>query len=177
MREKYGILIGRSEITRKVGELAAEIRKWAGESAAPICAVWLAEGAMFFAADLLRGLSGCGLEIFSLKVSSYGDSLSPEGRPKILTPLPDVAGMRALIIDDVLDTGATVAEVSRALLERGAKEVKICVLLDKRVSGEKHASADFVGFKTEGRFAFGYGMDLRGKMRELPDIMALQKSE
>ena len=94
-----------------------------------------------------------------------------------MTPLPDVAGRRALIIDDVLDTGATVAEVSRALLERGAKEVKICVLLDKRVSGEKHASADFVGFKTEGRFAFGYGMDLRGKMRELPDIMALQKSE
>lgn len=43
--------------------------------------------------------------------------------------------------------------------------------------GEKRAVADFVGFKTEGRFAFGYGMDLRGKMRELPDIMALQKSE
>ena len=97
--------------------------------------------------------------------------------PKILTPLPDVVGMRALLIDDVLDTGATVAEVSRALLERGAKEVKICVLLDKRVPGEKRAVADFLGFKTEGRFAFGYGMDLRGKMRELPDIMALQKSE
>ena len=54
-------MIGRSEITRRVGELAADIRKWAGESAAPICAVWLAEGAMFFAADLLRGVSGCGL--------------------------------------------------------------------------------------------------------------------
>ncbi len=173
MAEKFKVLVKSGDIRRRVGELAASLREWAGSADSPVCAVWLAEGAMFFAADLLRGMAGCGLEIHSARVSSYGNSLGAEGEPRVLSPLPDAAGMRVLIIDDVLDSGKTAAKISGAFREGGAAEVKLCVLLDKRTGAEKFAKADFAGFEIGNDFAFGYGMDLRGKMRELPDIMAL----
>lgn len=110
-------------------------------------------------------------------MSSYGNSLGAEGEPRVLSPLPNVRNMRVLIIDDVLDTGKTAAEMSRIFLKGGAAEVKICVLLDKRTGAEKFAKADFAGFEIGNGFAFGYGMDLRGKMRELPDIMELAEPD
>ncbi len=176
MAEKFKVLVKSADIRRRVGELAARLREWAGAADSPVCAVWLAEGAMFFAADLLRSMAGCGLEIHSVKVSSYGNSLGAEGEPRVLSPLPNVENMRVLIIDDVLDTGKTAAEMSRIFRKSGAAEVKICVLLDKRTGAEKFARADFSGFEIGNSFAFGYGMDLRGKMRELPDIMALAEA-
>lgn len=63
MAEKFKVIVKSADIRRRVGELAARLREWAGSADSPVCAVWLAEGAMFFAADLLRGMAGCGLEI------------------------------------------------------------------------------------------------------------------
>ena len=167
------ILLDSGEIRKRVAELAAEIDVWGGESQRSVCAVWLAEGALFFAADLLRLVRLPELEIHSLKVSSYGNEMTAQSAPKLMSPLPEVDGKRVLLIDDVLDTGKTLEEVAKILKTNGAAEVKICVLLKKTCKTKNCQSPDFAGFEVGNEFAFGYGMDIYGKKRELTDIMVV----
>lgn len=167
------ILLDSGEIRKRVAELAAEIDVWGGESQRSVCAVWLAEGALFFAADLLRLVRLPELEIHSLKVSSYGNEMTAQSAPKLMSSLPEVEGKRVLLIDDVLDTGKTLEEVAKILKTNGAAEVKICVLLKKTFKTKNCLSPDFVGFDVGNEFAFGYGMDIYGKKRELTDIMVV----
>ena len=170
------ILIKYSEIAKRLESLSDEIGKWIVESSKPVKALWIAEGAMFFAADLLRKIRRENIEIHSLKVTSYGNATTPQSAPKILSNIPDVAGARILLIDDILDTGNTAAAVKSVLLSSGADEVKLCVLLDKKIDAPKAEKADFVGFPVEGAFVFGYGLDYNGHHRNAADICAVDNA-
>lgn len=165
------VLINHADIQKRVGELAAEISAWLEADADAPLVLWLAEGALYFAADLTRNIKCDPLEICSLKVSSYGLANVPSGKPVIIGALPDVRGRKVLLVDDILDTGRTLETVHRELAANGAGEIRTCFLLDKKTGKSKYLKPDYVGFEIENVFVFGYGLDYSERGRNFPDIM------
>ena len=90
--------------------------------------------------------------------------------------LPDVNGRCVLLIDDILDTGRTLAAVTAKLREMGAREVKTCVLLTKDKKRAQEVEADYSGFEIGDEFVVGYGLDFDGKYRNLPYVGVLDPS-
>jgi hypoxanthine phosphoribosyltransferase len=142
-------------------------------------AVAILKGSFVFAADLIRSLTARGVnpEVDFMTLASYGTGTVSSGEVKLLRDVEiPVAGREVLLIDDILDSGRTVAHARRHMLERGAKAVRVCVLLDKtsgRTDGAEHA--DFVGFPCPPAFVVGYGMDHAHKFRGLPFIAVLSQ--
>lgn len=174
---KVDPLFSEEQIRVRVEELARDVSRAfsAGtEGAPPALALVLANGALFFAADLLRKLD-FPAEIEVVRVASYGAGTRSNGAPEILggVPAEKIRGRRVLVIDDVLDTGRTLEKIRRTALECGAAEVLSCVLLDKPSRRETTERADFVGFPVGDVFVVGYGLDLGGAWRALPFIGAV----
>jgi hypoxanthine phosphoribosyltransferase len=130
-------------------------------------------GSFIFAADLLRGLhrAGLELEVDFLSLSSYQTGTAPTGRIGVLRDVElEVAGRDILLVDDILDTGRTLAFAKDLIAARGARQIKTCVLLDKRVRRMVEIEADFIAFNCPPVFVVGYGMDLAHRYRELPFV-------
>ncbi len=162
-------------IRRRVAELAADItRTYAGQE---LTAVIVMNGGLFFAADLLRGIK-LPVRIDSLPAGSYAHHLST-GELKMRGKLKnDVQGRHVLLIDDILDTGFTLAEVRKHVMADGAASCRTCVLIDKDIPPErKKAKADWYGFRAPAEFLVGYGMDSDELYRNLPDICILRENE
>ncbi len=126
-----------------------------------------------FAADLIRALhrSGMAPEVDFLTLSSYKKSKVSSGQVAILRDLDlDVEGRSVLIIDDVLDSGRTLAFAKDLISARGAKQVLTCVLLEKKVARAVNIAADFCAFECPDTFVVGYGMDVAHRYRELPFV-------
>ena len=87
-------------------------------------------------------------------------------KPKVET----IKGKRVYIVDDILDEGHTLDEIRKFVLSAGAKECKIVVLIDKNIGKEKPLAADFVGLSAPDKYLFGYGLDIFGLYRQLPNI-------
>ena len=168
-------LFSEDEIRARVKEMAQEISqdfsdKMGADEAPPITLV-LANGAIFFAADLLRRLD-FQVDVQVVRVSSYGSGTLSNGAPKILGGFPadKFSGRRVIIIDDVFDTGHTLAKIRLAAEVHGAKEVRTCVLLDKQARRVVPGKADYVGFRIDDVFVVGYGLDLNDEWRTLPYV-------
>lgn len=130
-------------------------------------------GSFVFAADLLRGLHGAGLgpEVDFVSLSSYRRDTKTTGRIEILRDLElDVAGRDVLLVDDILDTGRTLAFAKDLIAARDARRILTCVLLNKRIRRAVEIEADFVAFECPPVFVVGYGMDLGHRYRELPFV-------
>ncbi len=130
-------------------------------------------GSFVFAADLLRGLHRAGLtpEVDFITVSSYRQGTKSAGQVDILRDLQlDVTDRDVLLIDDILDTGRTLAFAKDLIAARGAALVVSCVLLEKKVRRAVTVEADFVAFECPPVFVVGYGMDIAGRYRELPFV-------
>ncbi len=89
--------------------------------------------------------------------------------------LPKVRGKDVLLVDDILDTGRTLAAVGKKLREQGAGTVKTCVLLSKEKTRAAEVEADYVGFGIGDEFVVGYGLDYRGLYRNLPYVGVLKE--
>ena len=138
--------------------------------------VALLKGAFVFMADLLRRVP-LRLEVECLNVASYHGSTESSGQVDFLDrKLPDVSGRCVLLIDDILDTGRTLAAVTEKLREMGAREVKTCVLLTKDKKRAQEVEADYSGFEIADEFVVGYGLDFNGKYRNLPYVGVLDPS-
>ena len=134
-------------------------------------------GAMIFAADLIRGID-LPLRINLMTVSSYpGKSLRSQGTSVLQQQLSDVKGRDVLVIDDILDSGQTLATVTEVLSELEAKSVKTCVLLHKQLDVPPKVQADYVGFEIPDAFVVGYGLDYDNLYRNLPYIAVLKNPE
>ena len=160
--------------SRRVYELAADIsRTYAGLE---LVAIIVMNGGLFFAADLLRAIK-MPLRIDSLPAGSYLHHLS-SGELKIRGKLKlEVQGRHVLLIDDILDTGFTLAEIRKHVLADGAASCRTCVLIDKELPPEKKkAKADWYGFRAPAEYLVGYGMDSDELYRNLPDICILRES-
>lgn len=126
-----------------------------------------------FAADLIRALHNAGMapEVDFLTLSSYKKSRTSSGQVSILRDLDlEVDGRNVLIIDDVLDSGRTLAFAKDLLSARGARSILTCVLLDKKVPRAVNIKADFRAFECPDTFVVGYGMDVAHRYRELPFV-------
>jgi hypoxanthine phosphoribosyltransferase len=165
--------------------IAVRLESLAGEIAdampADFAAIAILKGSFVFAADLIRSLIGHGVnpEVDFVTLASYGTGTVSSGTVRLLRDVEiPVAGREVLLIDDILDSGRTIAFARRHMLEKGAKAVKVCVLLDKTAGRKSGVSdADFAGFPCPPEFVVGYGMDHAHKFRGLPFIAILSQSD
>ncbi len=133
----------------------------------------LMDGAFLFAADLVRHLPLPGLRLAFRKASSYRGTSSTG--TVTLDDLPDFTGRLVVVVDDIIDSGLTLSAAVAAARVAGASTVLTCILLDKpsrRVPGGLPA-ADLTGFTIPDRFVVGFGLDLDGAWRHLPDVCTL----
>lgn len=168
------VLISKEELESRIAELGRRIAEdYAGE---PLTMVGILKGASIFFADLARAVD-LPLQMDFMSVSSYGSGTSSSGVVKIIKDLDaDVTGRHILLVEDIIDTGITLAYLKEYLSNRGAKSVRICALLDKPVRREKAVSVDYVGFTMPDEFLIGYGIDYAENYRNLPYVAALKHS-
>jgi hypoxanthine phosphoribosyltransferase len=164
------VLISQEQLARRVRSLARQIEKdFAGRD---LVVVALLNGTVVFLADLLRGLS-LPLRLDFIGVSSYG--AGTESADLVFTKelRLDVTGRDVLVVDDILDTGKTLAQVMLKLRKLRPRRVKICVLLDKPSRRVQRVNAHYVGFIIPNHFVVGYGLDYAERYRNLPFVGVL----
>jgi len=162
--------------------IAARLETLADEIAARMskdfALVAILKGSFVFAADLIRALAAHRLnpDVDFMTLASYGAGTVSSGTVRLLRDVEiAVEGREVLVVDDILDSGRTIAYARHHLLERGATAVRVCVLLDKTADREPQKHADFVGFSCPPAFVVGYGMDHAHKFRGLPFIAILSE--
>lgn len=161
--EELVTLITESEIQQRVLEMAQEIRQDAGDQ--PILLLAVLKGAVPFLTDLSRAITGDVL-IDYVQLSSYGNQTRP-GKVHVHKDHDlDIRGQYTVVIDDILDTGATWQHLSDLLLTRAPACLKLAVLLDK-VGVPKESVPDYVGFRVPNKFVVGYGLDKAEMYRNL----------
>jgi hypoxanthine phosphoribosyltransferase len=166
-------LYSRREIRRRVRELADEIRR--DYRGSDLVVVGVLKGAFVFTADLVRALA-LPLTIDFVGLSSYGGGMDSSGAVTVTRPLSvSVEGRDVLVVEDLLDTGCTLAALLADLRGRGARSVRVCALLDKPERRVADVRADYVGFKDVRGFVAGYGIDFAERYRERPDLVTVER--
>jgi hypoxanthine phosphoribosyltransferase len=157
-------------IARRLGQIARQI---AADRLDNLMVVAILKGSFVFAADLIRTLHGVGLapEVDFMTLSSYRKARTSSGQVTILRDMDlDVRNRNVLIVDDVLDSGRTLAFAKDLIAARGARTIKTCVLLDKQVKRAVALEPDYCAFECPDTFVVGYGMDIAHRYRELPFV-------
>jgi len=157
-------------IAERVEALAVEI---AAAQSEPLLVVAILKGSFVFAADLIRALYRAGLapEVDFITLSSYRKNTKSSGTVDILRDIEtDVAGRTVLLVDDILESGRTLAFAKDLVAARGAARIMTCVLLDKKSNRAVRIAADFKAFDCPEVFVVGYGMDVGHRFRELPFV-------
>lgn len=167
------VLISEAEVAQRVDALAAEIAPRIDDETVVVC---LLTGGIWFAADLTRALARRGrlVRFDALWLASYKDERQSSGRCEVRADMQrPVAGQKALIVDDVFDTGLSLSEAKRLVKDSGASEVLTAVFARKPWPTERSIEPDFVAWEAPERFLVGYGLDVAGGMRGLPYIGAM----
>ena len=157
-------------IADRTATLADEI---AGAGHRELVVIPILTGGFVFAADLVRALHANGVtaEIDFISISSYGNGISSTGEINVIQDIhADVSGRNVLVVDDIVETGRTLAFVRDRLVSRGARTVLVAALCDKPGSRSRAIEPDFVGFECPDEFIVGYGMDIGQTFRQLPFI-------
>ncbi|MBL8572507.1 MAG: hypoxanthine phosphoribosyltransferase [Hyphomicrobiaceae bacterium] len=166
------VLFDEATIATRNAGLAAEIAA-AGYSER-LLVVAVLKGSFVFAADLIRALHEAHIapEVDFISLSSYRDGTTSSGTVTVLRDLEtEVKGRSVLLVDDILESGRTLAYAKQLMIDRGAARTGVVVLLDKPKKRVASIEADFVGFETDpDTFVVGYGMDAAHAWRQLPFI-------
>lgn len=182
------ILFSEEKIHRRVHELASDICQDYSD-AGVVHMVAILKGAFVFAADLGREIcrqGGPELHFEFVRARAYGNAIGKRGQiPAVeIDGIPeDLSGRDILLVEDILDQGATLAGVHRRLLDTHARSVRVCVLLEKELqqpSSEtamlrNHICPEYVGFQVPDRWVGGYGLDACEDLRELPYIAVIRE--
>ena len=166
---KVRVLIDEEKISRRNAEIAREI---ALKDPKNLLVVAVLKGSFMFAADLMRALHHVGMmpQVEFMHLSSYRDATVSSGQVVILKDVEsDVRDRDVLLIDDILESGRTIAFAKDLLAARGAR-VMTCCLLEKPGKRAVSIKADYVGFVIPDKFVVGYGMDVAHSYRQLPFI-------
>jgi hypoxanthine phosphoribosyltransferase len=165
------ILLSADDIADIVARLGGEISR-DYEGRLPIL-ISLLKGGVIFLADLIRQIT-IPHHIEFLQVSSY-DGTNSSGRVKILTDVEvGIQGRDVVVVEDVVDTGTTLAYIVEVLKLRNPASLEICALLRKRVANPVGIPVRYLGQEIPGRYVVGYGLDYRENFRHLPFIAALE---
>ncbi len=168
------ILLPAERIQTRVAELAREVA--ADYHNRPITIVGVLTGSLIFLADLVRHLD-LPLRIGLIQASSYRGTTTAPGELHIQPELvPDVRGRHVLLIDDILDTGQTLAYLSDHLRNLGTASLRVAVLLRKRGRQTVSFEPDYCGFDIPDAFVVGYGLDYNDEYRNLPYIAVLPQA-
>jgi hypoxanthine phosphoribosyltransferase len=173
-RDIERVLLSESQIRDGLANLAERLTADYAEDEP--CLVACLRGSLVFVADLIRRMP-IPLRVDFLHASSYGDGTVSSGDVK-LRLLPDageVRGRRVILVDDILDSGRTLAAARQELKRLGAADVKTCVFLEKRVPRDVETHADYRCFEVGDEFVVGYGLDFAGRYRNLPYLAALRR--
>jgi hypoxanthine phosphoribosyltransferase len=167
------VLFDEATILRRLDEIAAQISEDYRDRELTVIAVL--NGSLMFMADLLRRIP-LPLKLDCLSVASYHGKAQTSGEV-IFNQIasPDVADRHILILDDILDSGNTLAAVREKLETAKARSIRVCVLLSKKKRRARAVDADYVGFEIEDEFVVGYGLDFMERYRNLPCIGVLRK--
>ena len=168
------ILFTERQLEERIEQIAVEVNK-RFEKKSPIV-VGILKGSVLFFADFVRYLHA-DAELDFMAVSSYGSGTVSSGKLKIKKDLDrDINGRDIIIVEDIIDSGFTLANLKALLLERGAKSVTIVTLLNKKERREYDIQPDFNCFDIGDEFVIGYGLDYDEKYRTLPYIAVLKRS-
>jgi hypoxanthine phosphoribosyltransferase len=167
------VLFCEEEIAARLDQLADEITEdYRGKELSVLA---ILNGSLIFMADLLRRIP-LPLQLDCLLVKSYHGGTESTGQVEFdRTALPDIDGRHVLLLDDILDSGHTLAAIIDTIRSAARPEsLKSCVLLRKLKKRSRPVEADYVGFDIEDEFVVGYGLDYREQYRNLPLIGVLK---
>lgn len=166
------VVITEPELRTRVGELGAALaRDYDGQS--PML-VGVLQGAFLFMADLVRA-TPIELTTDFIGLASYGAGTRASGVVRLVSDLSmPVQGRHVVIVEDIVDTGLTLAYLKRNLEARRPKSVRACVLVDKIERREVEIVVEYVGFAIPNVYVVGYGFDYDGRFRNLPHVSALE---
>ena len=167
------MLFDEPAIHRRLDEIAAQISKDYRDRELTVIAVL--NGSLIFIADLLRRIP-LPLKLDCLSVASYhGKAKTSQEVIFKQIGLPDVADRNILLLDDILDSGRTLAAIREKLKAANPRSIRICVLLSKKKERSRQVDADYVGFEIEDEFVVDYGLDFMEQYRNLPYIGVLRR--
>ena len=170
--EDLEILLSQDEVMARVDALAERLAPTIDDDTVAVC---LLIGGLWFAGDLMRALARLGrlVAFDALWLGSYGDARASGGRCHVRAGLQrPVSGRRVLVVDDVVDSGLSLAEAARLVAVAGAREVATAVFARKPWPQPRALEPDHVAWDAPARFLVGYGMDVGGRMRGLPYVAA-----
>ena len=173
MREDMkAILLTKEEIQARVKEIGRQIaRDYADEPPLMVC---ILKGSVVFFADLIREID-LPLKIEFMTASSYGSATVSSGEVKVKSDLDDkIVGKHVILVEDIIDSGRTIAYIKADMLGKGVKSLKVCSLLDKPDRRVAEVKADYVGFEIPDEFVVGYGLDFNQLYRNFPDLGVLK---
>lgn len=168
------IMFTKQEIDMMVHDIAARINNDFDDD--ELVAVIILKGSVIFAADLIRCLT-MNVKLEFMQASSYGDGTKTTGVIKIKKDIDmDITGRNVLIIEDIIDSGRTLALLKEEMKKRGAKEVRIASLLSKPARREAEVEVEYIGNEIPDEFVVGYGLDMGEKYRQM-DYIGILKPE
>ena len=169
MADKIRVLLPEEDVNKRISEVAEQISKdYEGKQIHLIC---ILKGGVFFTCELAKRIT-VPVTMDFMSVSSYGDDTKSSGVVRIVKDLDEsLADKEVLIVEDIIDSGRTLAYLMEVLKQRGPKSIHLCTLLDKperRV--KKQVKVDYTCFTIPDEFVVGYGLDYAQKYRNLPYI-------
>lgn len=168
------VLLSEQQIHERIAELGRELST-AYADKDPLL-VGILSGSFLFIADLARHMN-IPLSIDFMAVSSYGDRTSSSGVVRILKDLnTSITGRHVILVEDIVDSGLTLDYLSELLRTRQPASLEVCSLLDKVEARKRPIDIRYVGFPCPNEFVVGYGLDYRGRYRNLPFIGVLKPS-
>ena len=174
MEDKINVLVSQEDVEKRIREMAAQISKdYEGETLHLVC---ILRGSIFFTCELAKYIT-VPVTIDFMSVSSYGDGTESTGRIKIMKDLDDsIKDKNVLVVEDIIDSGRTLAHLMSFLKVREPKSLKLCTLLDKPDRRVVPVDVDYVGMEIPDLFVVGYGLDYAQKYRNLPYIGVVELS-
>jgi hypoxanthine phosphoribosyltransferase len=169
------VLISAADIQRRVCEVAKEIARDHPDTSPLLIGVL--NGCVMFVADLMKAIP-IPHEIDFVSVSSYRQASESNRSPRLLKDVEkEILGKDVVLVEDIVDSGHTLAFLRETLLQRGPRKLRIATLLDKPGRRERQVPLDYVGFTVPDRFVVGYGLDYAERYRHLPYVAALTAAE
>ena len=175
MSETIHELISEEDVAAKIAELGAQISKdYEGEDIYMLC---ILKGGVFFMTELAKHVT-VPVSLDFMSVSSYGSQTRSSGNVRIIKDLDTpIEGKNVLVVEDIIDTGRTLAYLLDNLQQRKPKSLKLCTLLDKPEQRVTEVDVDYVGFQIPDKFVVGYGLDYDQHYRNLPYIGVVEFDE
>lgn len=168
----FALSISRKKIEARIKELGKQVTQDYKDAKQPPIIIGVLRGAFMFLSDLVKEID-LQCEVDFLQVSSYEDKTRSSGAITLLKALKnDISGRDVIIVEDIVDTGLSIAYVRDMLLTSNPQSIRIATLLDKKLSNLDF-KIDYVGFEIAPEFVIGYGLDYNQLGRNLPDIYSL----